>query len=58
MNIRLVENYWVVNSEYIVKESIYGWSVFNNDNTINDDSTNIYSSTYFEDCLVFIWNSL
>ena len=57
MNIRLEMDNWIINDEYFITESVYGYEVYLC-GTDNEKAKEQYSSESFEECLTWIWNSL
>lgn len=57
MEIRLEMDNWIVNDEYFITEGINGYEVYNC-GTDEEESNELFSSTSFEECLTWIWNSL
>ena len=57
MNIVLEMGNWVVNDEYFITTTAYGFAVYNC-GTDTKDAEELFESESFEKCLVWIWNSL
>jgi hypothetical protein len=57
MDIRLEMGNWVVNDEYFITEGLDGYEVYNC-GTDEEDAKEQFSSSSFEECLTWIWNSL
>lgn len=57
MNIVLEMGNWVVNDEYFIITTAYGYAVYNC-GTDTKDAEELFESESFEKCLVWIWNSL
>lgn len=57
MEIRLEMGNWVVNDEYFITETMYGYGVYNC-GTDECEAECIFESESFEECLTWIWNSL
>lgn len=56
MEIRLEMDNWIVNDEYFITEGINGYEVYNCGT--DEEANELFSSTSFEECLTWIWNSL
>lgn len=57
MEVRLEMDNWIVNDEYFITEGINGYEVYNC-GTDEEEASEQFSSTSFEECLTWIWNSL
>lgn len=57
MDIRLEMDNWVVNDEYFITEGLNGYEVYTC-GTDEEDAEEQFSSSSFEKCLTWIWNSL
>ena len=57
MEVRLKMDNWIVNDEYFITEGINGYEVYNYGTDV-EEASELFSSTSFEECLTWIWNSL
>lgn len=57
MDIRLEMDNWVINDEYFITEGLNGYEVYTC-GTDEEDAKGQFSSSSFEECLTWIWNSL
>jgi hypothetical protein len=57
MNITLEMDNWIVNDEYFITTGVYEYEVYSCE-TDEDEAKELFSSSSFEECLVWIWNSL
>ena len=57
MNIILEMENWIVNDEYFITTTAYGYAVYKCGNDI-EDAEELFESESFEECFVWIWNSL
>ena len=57
MNIVLEMGNWIVDDEYFITNSFYGYEVYKC-GTEAEEAKELYSSESFEECLTWIWNSL
>lgn len=57
MDIRLEMDNWVVNDEYFITEGLNGYEVYTC-GTDEEYAKEQFSSSSFEECLTWIWNSL
>lgn len=57
MNIVLEMGSWIVNDEYVITESVYGYEVYEC-RTYEYETKEKFLSESFEECLIWIWNSL
>ena len=57
MEVRLEMDNWIVNDEYFITEGINGYEVYNCGSD-EEEASELFSSTSFEECLTWIWNSI
>ena len=57
MEIRLEMDNWIINDEYFITEGVNEYEVYNC-GTAAEVANELLSSTSFEECLTWIWNSL
>lgn len=57
MEVRLEMDNWIVNDEYFITEGINGYEVYNCGSD-EEEANEVFSSTSFEECLTWIWNSI
>lgn len=57
MNVVFEIGNWIVNDEYFITEAVNGYAVYNC-GTDENEAEEVFSSESFEECLVWIWNSL
>lgn len=57
MNIVLEMDSWIINNEYFITDGAYGYEVYAC-GTFEEVAKELFSSESFEECLVWIWNSL